>query len=328
MRAPAHLRLSWLIPLAVALLLAVVGACAPAAEPPESTTEAPSAAAASLQPLEVTDDLGRTLALTRPPQRIASLSAGHTEVLFAIGAGGQVAAVDLFSDYPPETATRTRIDAFQFNPEAVAAAQPDLVLLTYDPGGAVEALERLNIPVLFVKVPASIEGVLASILLLGQVTGHEGEAGELVAETRARIEAVREKARRSGPGPRVFHELDATLYTASAKSFVGDLYAILGAENIAADASQEYPQLSQEVVIARDPEVIILADEAQGESAETVAARPGWAGVSAVRNGRVYTVNPDLVSRPGPRLVEALEALAALLYPNAFPVGSGTSPGY
>jgi iron complex transport system substrate-binding protein len=119
-------------------------------------------------------------------------------------------------------------------------------------------------------------------------------------------------------GPRVYHEVDNTYFTAGPGSFINDIYALLKAQNIAAPTGQAFPQLSAEAIIAANPEVIILADEDAGESPQTVAARPGWGQIAAVQNHRVYTVDPDIVSRPGPRLVDALQALARLLYPERF----------
>jgi iron complex transport system substrate-binding protein len=133
-----------------------------------------------------------------------------------------------------------------------------------------------------------------------------------------RIDDIQERLAAVGQGPRLFHEVDNQLYTVAPNSFVGSLYTILKAQNIAAGAAEAFPQLSQEAIIEADPEVIILADVAAGESAETVKARPGWGSISAVSNNRIYVVDPDIMSRPGPRLVDALETLAKLLYPERF----------
>ena len=168
------------------------------------------------------------------------------------------------------------------------------------------------------ETPESVEAVFDQIRLLGQITDHMQEAEDLVAEMQERVDAIEEALADVEQGPRIFHEVDATLYTAAPGSFVGGLYKILKAQNIAAGAGQPFPQLTQEVIIERDPEVIILADGAYGESPDTVKGRAGWGNISAVRNDRIFVIDPDIVSRPGPRLVEALEALAVFLYPERF----------
>ena len=136
---------------------------------------------------------------------------------------------------------------------------------------------------------------------------------------RERIDDVTANLEGAGTGPRIFHELDPMLFTVGPGSFIDDIYSILGAENIATDTGQAFPQLSNETVIGSDPEVIILADEAAGETPGSVSDRDGWIKISAVVNGRIHMVDPELMSRPGPRIVEAIERLATLLYPELFP---------
>jgi iron complex transport system substrate-binding protein len=308
--------------LALALLLALAAACG--GEGDGGTAARPStptavAAAAVQHPLTLTDGMGRSVTLPAAPQRIASLSPAATEILFAIGAGDQVAAVEKFSDFPPEAKTRQQLDAFQPSVEAIAGAQPDLVLVFFDPGNLVDGLARAGLTVLFLETPTSVDGVLEQIRLVGKVTGHPQQAEELVETMQRRIGVIQERLAAMEQGPRVFHEVDNQLFTAAPNSFVGDLYTILKAQNIAAGTAQAFPQLSQEAIIQQDPEVIILADVVAGESPETVKARPGWGGISAVKNNRIYAIDPDIVSRPGPRLVDALETLAKLLYPDRFP---------
>jgi iron complex transport system substrate-binding protein len=311
------------------LLLALVGvlAAAVACEDGggEPTPEASPTVLAALQvpyPLTIVDTVGREVTIEAQPQHIASLSPAATEILFAIGAGDQVIAVDMFSNYPEEATARQQLDAFQPNLEAIAAVGPDLVLLFYDPEELSDSLERLGITTAVLgsieETPESVEAVFDQIRLLGQMTDHVQEAEDLVAEMQERIDAIEEALAGVEQGPRIFHEVDATLYTAAPDSFVGGLYKILKAQNIAAGAGQPFPQLTQEVIIERDPEVIILADGAYGESPDTVKGRPGWGNISAVRNDRVFVIDPDIVSRPGPRCVEALEALAVYLYPERF----------
>jgi iron complex transport system substrate-binding protein len=308
--------------LTLALLLALAAACGDEGDggtAARTSTPTVTAAASVQYPLTLTDGKGRSVTLPAAPQRIASLSPAVTEILFAIGAGGQVAAVEKFSDFPPEAKTRQQLDAFQPSVEAIAGAQPDLVLVFFDPGNLVDGLARAGLTVLFLETPTSVDGVLEQVRLLGKVTGHPQQAEELVETMQGRIGVMKERLAAVQEGPRLFHEVDNQLYTAAPDSFVGNLYAILKAQNIAAGATEAFPQLSQEAIIQQDPEVIILADVAAGESPETVKARPGWGSISAVKNNRIYAIDPDIVSRAGPRLVDALEALAKLLYPDRFP---------
>ena len=307
--------------LALALLLALAAACGDEGDggaPARTTTPTATAAAGVQYPLTLTDGMGRSVTLAVAPQRIASLSPAATEILFAVGAGDQVAAVEKFSDYPPEAKTRQQLDAFEPSVEAIAGAQPDLVFVFYDPGNLVDGLARAGLTVFFLETPTSVEGVLEQIRLLGQATGHPQEADELVATMQQGIDDIEEQLADVEQGPRLFHEVDNQLYTVAPASFVGSLYTILKAQNIAAGTDQAFPQLSQEAIIEADPEVIILGDAAGGESPETVKARPGWGSISAVKNNRIYIIDPDIVSRPGPRLVDALETLAQALYPERF----------
>lgn len=265
-------------------------------------------------PVTAPDD---SVTLEEPPLRIASLSAGHTEILYAIGAGGQVIAVDNTSDCPEATSALPHIDAFTPSLESIVALEPDIVVLFYAPSGLMDSLAQQGIPALLLDAPSSIDGVYEQVELLGQLTGHETEAQGLVSDMRDAVDAISADLS-SATGPKVFHEIDTNYYTAGPGSFIDDLYQVVKAQNIAEPTGQPFPQMSEEGVIAANPDVIVLADEDAGESAETVSARPGWSAINAVKNGRVEPVDPDIVSRPGPRLVDALLALAKILYPERF----------
>lgn len=319
-------------PLVVGVILA---ACGGESSPPEASAPAatqttavwrfdcaqtPTSTTADVGafPVQVKDDAGRQVTVAAPPKAIVSLSAGHTEMLYAIGAGGQMRADDAFSDCPAAAAALPHIDAFSPSVESIVGLEPDLVIVFFDPGGLVDALQSAGIAAMVLEAPSSIDGVFQQMQLLGKVTGHEGEAAEVVASMGAAMAAIETKVAAVDKGPRVFHEVDNTYYTAGPGSFVGDLYRVLKAQNIADSTGEPFPQMTAEAIIAADPEVIILADEDAGESPATVAARPGWSGISAVKSGRVHTIDPDIVSRPGPRLVEALETLGKILYPEVF----------
>lgn len=273
---------------------------------------------ASAFPLSVKDSAGRQVSLDAPPSAIVSLSAGHTEMLYAIGAGGQVSAADSYSDCPAAAADLPHLDAFSPSVESIVALEPDLVIIFFDPGGLVDALTSAGVRAIVLEAPDSVDGVFAQMELLGKATGHPAEAADAVTAMRGSIRTITGEIAGITSAPAVFHEVDSTYFTAGPGSFIADLYATLKARNIADATGEAYPQMSAEAVIAADPQVIILADEDAGESPETVAKRPGWSGIAAVKDGRVYVIDPDIVSRPGPRLVEALQTLARFLYPELF----------
>jgi iron complex transport system substrate-binding protein len=270
-------------------------------------------------PVEVTDSVGNAVTLQEPPRHIVSLSAGHTETLYAIGAGGQVTAVDNTSDCPSAVNDLPKVDAFAPSVEQIAGLEPDLVVIFFDPGDLQSSLQALDIPVLNLAAPESVEGVYDQMALLGRATGHAEDAQSAAGDIKEAVQEVLSRLGDAPEAPTVFHEIDTKYFSAGSGTFIGDLYGMLGAANIADVTGQPYPQMSGEAIIQADPDVIVLADEDAGESPESVKARPGWGSVSAVKNGRVYVIDPDIVSRPGPRLVEALRTLAGYLYPGQFP---------
>jgi iron complex transport system substrate-binding protein len=254
--------------------------------------------------------------VTKKPRRIVSLSPTATETLFAIKAGSQVIAVDDQSDHP-KSAPRTSLSGFTPNVEAIAAYRPDLVVAHFDPKGLSEALRRLGITVVIQGAATTFKGAYQQIRQLGLVTGHEADAKRVVARTKARIAAVVRTSRPKARGLSVYHELTPDLYSASSKSFVGKVYEALGLRNIAdaADgAGTGYPQLSAEYVVAESPDVIVLADTVCcGQTPATVAARPGWDRIDAVRSGSIVRIHDSIASRWGPRLVDFFRAMSSAL---------------
>jgi iron complex transport system substrate-binding protein len=250
------------------------------------------------------------------PQRIVSLSATATESLFAIGAGRQVVAVDDQSDYPKQ-APRTSLSGFTPNVEAIVGYRPDLVVVSYDPNGLVGTLRGLGIRVLVQNAAGTLDGAYAQILQLGRLTGHAKEATALVARMKRRIGELVAKSTRRARGLTVYHELGPDLYSATSATFIGRVYALFGLKNIA-DAADTggtgYPKLSPEYVVAENPDVVVLADiRCCGQSARTVAARPGWSHVAAVRTGTIVRIDDSIASRWGPRIVDFVRAIAAAL---------------
>jgi iron complex transport system substrate-binding protein len=235
-------------------------------------------------------------------------------MLFALGVGDAVIAGDLFSNYPPDEVSGLElIDSFNLNVEAVINLDPDLVILSFDPGGAVAALEAVGIPTLLLETAGDVEEAYDQIRALGQATGADTAAADLVASMKSRIEAVTAAVAESAVGVSFYHESDPfSYYTPSSESFIGKLYRLLGMDNIAdaaEDFSSGFPQLSAEFIIASNPDIIFLASF--GESAETVAGRDGWDTMSAVASGAVVVLDYDTASRWGPRVVELLEEIAA-----------------
>jgi iron complex transport system substrate-binding protein len=253
-------------------------------------------------------------AQTALPKRIVSLSPTATESLFAIGAGKQVIAVDDQSDYP-KTAPRTKLSGFTPNVEAIAQYKPDLVVIQYDPGSLVSSLERLKIRVLVQGAAENLGQAYAQIRQLGKVTGHDPQAKKVVARMQRGI--ARELRSAPKRGFTVFHELTPDLYTATSKTFVGRVYSLFGLRNIADPADSTgtgYPKLSNEFIVASNPSLIVLADtRCCAQTRSTVAARPGWSGMSAVRNKAIVVVDDSLASRWGPRIVDFARAVGSAL---------------
>ena len=250
------------------------------------------------------------------PKRIVSLSATATESLFAIGAGKQVIAVDDQSDYPA-TAPHTSLSGFTPNVEAIAGYKPDLVVVAYDPNGLVGTLRGLGIRVVVQDAARTLDGAYAQIRQLGSLTGHGGQAAAVVARMQKRIGELLAKSTRRARGLTVYHELEPDLYSATSKTFIGQIYSKFGLKNIA-DAADTggtgYPKLSPEYVVSQSPDVVVLADiRCCGQSPKTVAGRPGWSRVSAVRTGTIVRIDDSIASRWGPRIVDFVRAIAAAL---------------
>ena len=315
------------------LLFALLSACASQTTPtvaPVPTelpatevqvTEVPTEAPATLT---FTDGLGREIIFDSPAQRIVSLAPSNTEILFAIGAGDQVVGRDQFSDYPEATKNVTDIGStFEaLNTELIVSLKPDLVLAAeINTPEQVKQLEDLGLKVYYLKNPLTLEDMYGNLEIVAQLTGHEAEAAMLIESLKARVAVVDEKIAPISSRFSVFYELDANdpakPYTAGEGTFITQLIDRAGGYNIASDI-EGYPQMSLEQVVAADPAFIILGDARYGVSPESIAQRPGWENLSAVKNGQVVPFNDDLVSRPGPRLVDALEELAKLLRPELF----------
>jgi iron complex transport system substrate-binding protein len=290
-------------------MLLVAGCGSEDASQPADTATTTEAAAF---PVTIQAENG-SVEIAEEPDRIVSLSATATETLFAISANDQVLAVDDQSNYP-EDAPQTKLSGFQPNVEAIAGYEPDLVIAAFDPGDLVSGLEKLDIPVLLYSAPEDLEGAYDQIEALGDATGHPEEAGEVVETMRSDIAAAVDDAQ-GAEGHTVYHELGPDYFSATSQTFIGSVYTLLGLDNIADEAggsAPDYPQLAGEYILSSDPDLIVLSDtKCCGESAETVAKRPGWKTLTAVKEGNVVSADDDIASRWGPRTVEFVELIAS-----------------
>ena len=288
--------------LAAALVLHVAGASGGAAAPTQF-------------PVTITTPSGK-VTVTSKPRRIVSLSPTATESLFAIGAGPQVVAVDDQSDYP-KAAPKTTLSGFTPNVEAIASYRPDLVVIAFDTKGLAAALRGLGIKVVHHDGARTLAGAYQQIRQLGLVTGNAERATRVVRKMKSKINRIVRSSRTGSQGLSVFHELDPLLFTVTSNTFIGRVYSALGLENIAdaaEGAGSGYPQLSAEYVVASNPDLIVLADSVCcGQKASTVAARPGWDRVAAVRTGSIVRVDDSVASRWGPRLVDFFRAMSSAL---------------
>jgi len=264
--------------------------------------------------LAVQDDLGRRLELSAPASRIVSLAPGLTESLYAIGAGSQLVGVTTYCTYPPEARLKPSVGGMTTpSLEAITALRPDLVVATVEGNTRedVAALERLDIPV-FVTNPRTLEGIRRSLLQLGSLSGHGLQAQQLVRTLKQREDSLREIAPTPPVRTLLFLALQP-LVVAGRSTFLDDLLSAAGAENLGARSAESYPTLSREAITATDPEVLLLMSDAAVDTAALFDEFPEWRSLSAARSHRIYIVDADLFSRPGPRTLDGLARLHHLL---------------
>jgi iron complex transport system substrate-binding protein len=287
-----------------------LAACAPS--PPES---------APLASIKITDQLGRTVTLkTSSPQKIISLAPSNTEILFALGLGDRIVGVTDFCNYPPEAATKPSIGNYNSpNIEEIIAKEPDLVLATEVHETTIAQLESRGITVVALS-PKTIDEVIDSITMVGKITGQEKEAASLVADMQKRIKAVTDKTSKLSESqkPRVFYIFwQDPIWTAGGGTFEDALIKMAGGINIAHDLNG-YVAISLETVINDNPQVIIAGiGMGTGEDLplQFVQTESRLQDVDARKNERIYGTNMDIVGRPGPRIVDALEEFLKLIHP-------------
>lgn len=298
------------LPVVVAVSALLLTACGQSSNTAESA--APTAAAVSY-PVTIENN-GSSITLDSQPTSIISLSPTATEMLFAIGAGSQVIAVDDQSNFPAEAPT-SDLSGFTPNLEAIVAKSPDLVVVSNDIDNIVAALTDAAIPVLVEPAAVTIDDTYKQIEELGTATGHSSDATALTTTMKSEIETALSTLPKSETSLTYYHELDNTLYSVTSATFIGSIYSLAGLTNIAdesADAASGYPQLSPEFIVAADPSLIFLADtKCCSVTAAELAARPGFEGLTAITTGNVIELDDDVASRWGPRTVDLVKAIVA-----------------
>lgn len=331
-------------PIAIISLIMVLAACAPVisvatATPLSSTATIESAVVPGLEPsptapptlqpatagISLKDGLGRVVTLKKPATRIISLAPSNTEILFALGAGGQMIARDSFSDFPAEAKALQDIGgpSFGSNMELITKLQPDLILAAeINSAEQVAEFEKLGLTVFYLSNPPDVANLSANLQIVGKLTGREKEAANLAQSIVTRVAELNEKIASTTTRPKVFYEVDGTdpakPWTTGPGSFMDKMIQQAGGVNAGAGLPIQWAQISQEELIIQNPDLILLGDAKFGTSADLVKQRAGWNAIKAVQTGAVLPFDDDLVSRPGPRLIDGLEALAKAIHPELF----------
>jgi iron complex transport system substrate-binding protein len=285
---------------------------------PSTTTEASESAGEASFPVEVLSgpvDGGSSITIEERPEAIVSLSPTATEMLFAVGAGEQVVAVDDQSDYPAD-APVTDLSGFQPNVEAILGYSPDLVLTSNEDPDLLSGLESGGVTTLVLPAAQNLEEAYSQVERIGAATGQVESAADVVSDMQSGVEKAVADAQGAG-SLTYFHELDPTLFTATSDTFIGEVYGLFGLTNIADAAAGQgdtYPQLSAEFVVQANPDLIFLADgQCCQVTPESLSTRAGWSSITAVTDGGVYVLDEDVASRWGPRVVEFAESVSAAI---------------
>ena len=270
--------------------------------------------------LSIVDDYGRNVKLSGTAERIVSVSPTPTEILFAVGAGSQIVGVDDYSDYPAEVANLTKVGSYTLNLEVIISLDPDLIVCSdLVPRAQLDQLATQQGIPYFIFATRTMEDVYKDIRLAGGLTGHTTEADQLATQLQIRVNAVTSKTLAANVSkPDVYIEY-YPLWTYGPGSFGDDLIRLAGGENVAANASNEYPELTSEYIIAQDPEMIVYTIGPMTTTTKAdIAGRAGWGGISAVADDNIYSIDDNLLSRYGPRVVDGLEQLAEMIHPELF----------
>jgi iron complex transport system substrate-binding protein len=299
----------------IGVLVVLVAACTPTPTSTPSSLLVPTAF-----PFTVTDDARRQVRIDKAPQKIVSLAPSNTEILFALGLGKKVVGVTDFCDYPAEAKTITKVGGMKANVETIISLAPDLIVTIGGNAELVKLFEDLKLTVIVLD-PKDVRAVLNDLDLLGRATGSTAAASSLVSEMQTRLDAVTVRVQ-GAARPRVFYELDATdpakPYTAGPGSWHDQLIGMAGGANVAASAKSAWVQFSLEELLKSDPEIVVLGDALFGTTVDSARQRPGWSELTAAKRGAIFPIDDNLISRPGPRLVDGLEALAKIVHPEVY----------
>jgi iron complex transport system substrate-binding protein len=301
----------------------------PTPEPTTSSSPAPTGTTVPPFPITLTDDENNTVTLNAYPQRIVSLAPGNTQMVCAVGAVDILKGVTDYDNYPYnftawiEAGNMTSIGNY-YDPaiEPIVALNPDLVLASLGSSDAANQLRGLGYQVLTLN-PPNLNGIMADMLKLGQATGHTADAQAAVDVMQAKITDVTQRVQAAVNRPLVYHEVWSDPYMSAGKgSFIGELIAMAGGQNIFENATLAYPTVNAEEIISYNPDVIIFPTQMGVTSFwgnySSVAQRPGWDSINAVVNQRMHTINGDLIDQPGPRQADALLYIAQMLHPEIF----------
>lgn len=302
---------------ALTLLFAVslvVGACGSSSSSDVTNATGEKISNDGEYPVTVNADNGEVIVESQP-MAIVSLSPTATEMVYAIGAGAQVVAVEEYSNYPAEAASKlTKLSGFDPNIEAIAAYKPDLVLISNDMSSVQKQLNALGITVWMGQAAATLDDVYAQIAELGQLTGHVKSSDKLVDSMKSEIKSALPSPSAETTARTYYYELDNTYYSITSNTFIGSLMSNFGLSSIAdgVEAGNDYPQLNAESIISKNPDFIFLADtKCCAQTAATVAARAGWNSITAVTADKIIELDDDIASRWGPRIVDLVKQVAA-----------------
>jgi len=277
----------------------------------------------NLFPLTITDQIGREVKIEALPDRIISLAPGNTEILFALGLEDKIVGVTDYCDYPESATNKEKIGGYSDpNIEKIVSLMPDLIVANGTHLKQIEELEKFGIPSVVIE-PKNIDEMLDSIELVGKATGQHEKATALIDELNERIKKVEDMVSKvpADNRPKVVYELWHTpIMVAGPGTYVDDIIQRAGGENIAKDADKEYPEYSQEMIIAKNPDIIIFSyhGTSGGETVESIMQRPGWDKINAIKNKKVFYVDENLVQRASPRLVDGLEQFTKIIHPEFF----------
>ncbi|MFX0563168.1 ABC transporter substrate-binding protein [Bacillus pumilus] len=307
--------------LSLLLVMGVLAGCAGAETDHKAKSSQNNETAAAAFPVSIKDAAGKTVEIKEQPKRIVSLIPSNTEVAYALGLGDKMVGRSDFDNYPKEVEKVEKIGGLEFNVEKVISLKPDLVLAYASQMGSKDGFKQLEdagIQVLTVNDATSFKDVYKSINMIGEATGVKEASTKLVDEMKTKLNDIKKQAEAISKDEQktVFVEVSGApeIYTTGTNTFMDEMLSVIHAKNAAGDQTG-WVQMTEEAIIKRNPDVIVTID---GSSLADLKKRDGWNAIKAVKEKQVFQLNTDLASRPGPRLVEGVEALAKSIYPDTF----------